>query len=142
MKLSQFAYDRPLNLDRQHNTQDKGCTSSMMVVIEARHVKSKTKYFRDVMEYYDDQDVFGVNNTKYFPQEYGRKEKNGRQKIEVFLLGNSTGPTDSGMLIVDPQKNYRVGNRRIGDTENWLPKWFDNTTSRGRTNSVFVGRHE
>ena len=51
----------------------------------------ENKHFRDIMDYFDDKDVFVVNNTKVFPARmYGRKEKTGA-KIEVFLLRESSG---------------------------------------------------
>ncbi|HQP81134.1 MAG TPA: S-adenosylmethionine:tRNA ribosyltransferase-isomerase, partial [Paludibacteraceae bacterium] len=42
--------------------------------------------FKDVINYFDDKDLFIFNDTKVFPARlYGNKEKTGAQ-IEVFLL--------------------------------------------------------
>ena len=54
-----------------------------MMVIH-RHTGQIENKHRDIMEYFDDKDVFVVNNTKVFPARmYGRKEKT-KAKIEVF----------------------------------------------------------
>jgi len=42
--------------------------------------------FKDILDYFDEEDVMVVNNTKVFPARlYGNKEKTGAE-IEVFLL--------------------------------------------------------
>ena len=57
-----------------------------MMVVHRHTGQIENKHFRDVIEYFDDKDVFVVNNTKVFPARmYGRKEKTGA-KIEVLLL--------------------------------------------------------
>jgi len=43
------------------------------------------KFFKDVINYFDEKDVMVFNNTKVFPARlYGNKEKTGA-KIEVFF---------------------------------------------------------
>ena len=84
MKLSQFRFDLPLNLIAQHPTKKR--EESRMMVIHRNSGNIENRSFHDIMEYFDDKDVFVVNNTKVFPARmYGRKEKTGA-KIEVFLL--------------------------------------------------------
>ena len=59
---------------------------SRMMVIHRKTGQIENKHFRDILDYFDDKDVFVVNNTKVFPARmYGRKEKTGA-KIEVFLI--------------------------------------------------------
>jgi S-adenosylmethionine:tRNA ribosyltransferase-isomerase len=94
----------------------------------------ENKYFRDILDYFDDKDVFVVNNTKVFPARmYGRKEKTGA-KIEVFLLRELNKEHRLWDVIVDPARKIRVGNKLyFGDTEDLIAEVIDNTTSRGRT---------
>ena len=88
MKLSQFKFDLPLNLIAQNPTKRR--EDSRMMVVDRKSGHMENKHFRDILEYYDDKDVFVVNNTKVFPARmYGRKEKTGA-KIEVFLDRKST----------------------------------------------------
>ena len=57
-----------------------------MMVVNRKTGNLEDKHFRDILDYFNDKDVFVVNNTKVFPARmYGRKEKTGA-KIEVFLL--------------------------------------------------------
>ena len=45
-----------------------------------------TKSFKDIIDYFDEEDVMVFNNTKVFPARLiGNKEKTGA-RIEVFLL--------------------------------------------------------
>src|SRR5688500_11682538 len=84
MKLSQFKFDLPLNLIAQHPAKKR--EDARMMVIHRKTGQMENKHFRDILDYFDDKDVFIVNNTKVFPARmYGRKEKTGA-KIEVFLL--------------------------------------------------------
>src|SRR5678809_1773888 len=84
MKLSQFKFDLPLNLIAQHPTKKR--EDARMMVVHRHTGQIENKHFRDILDYFDDKDVFVVNNTKVFPARmYGRKEKTGA-KIEVFLL--------------------------------------------------------
>jgi len=48
------------------------------MVVHRHTGQIENKHFRDIMEYFNDRDVFVVNNTKVFPARmYGRKEKTG-----------------------------------------------------------------
>ena len=109
MKLSQFRFDLPLNLIAQHPTKKR--EESRMMVVHRKTGEIESKQFRDIMEYFDDKDVFVVNNTKVFPARmYGRKEKTGA-KIEVFLLRELNKTNKLWDVIVDPARKIRVGNK-------------------------------
>jgi S-adenosylmethionine:tRNA ribosyltransferase-isomerase len=105
-----------------------------MMVVHRHTGQIENKHFRDILEYFDDKDVFVVNNTKVFPARmYGRKEKTGA-KIEVFLLRELNKPNRLWDVIVDPARKIRVGNKLyFGDGEELVAEVIDNTTSRGRT---------
>lgn len=132
MKLSQFGFDLPLNLIAQNPAKKR--EDSRMMVIHRHTGQIEDRQFRDIMEYFDDKDVFVVNNTKVFPARmYGRKEKTGA-KIEVFLLRELNKPNKLWDVIVDPARKIRVGNKLyFGDNDELVAEVIDNTTSRGRT---------
>lgn len=132
MKLSQFRYDLPLNLIAQHPTKRR--EDSRLMVVNRQNGHMENRNFSDLLEYYDDKDVFVVNNTKVFPARmYGRKEKTGA-KIEVFLLRELNKPNRLWDVIVDPARKIRVGNKLyFGENEELVAEVIDNTTSRGRT---------
>src|SRR5512138_3132491 len=132
MKLSQFRFDLPLNLIAQHPAKNRD--ESRLMVVHRKTGLIENRNFRDIMEYFNDKDVFVVNNTKVFPARmYGRKEKTGA-KIEVFLLRELNKPNRLWDVIVDPARKIRVGNKLyFGDNEELVAEVIDNTTSRGRT---------
>jgi S-adenosylmethionine:tRNA ribosyltransferase-isomerase len=132
MKLSQFKFDLPLNLIAQYPTKQR--EDSRMMVVHRKTGKMEDKHFRDILEYFDDKDVFVVNNTKVFPARmYGRKEKTGA-KIEVFLLRELNKAHRLWDVIVDPARKIRVGNKLyFGENDELVAEVIDNTTSRGRT---------
>lgn len=132
MKLTQFKFDLPLNLIAQNPAKKR--EDSRMMVVHRKTGQMENKYFRDILDYFDDKDVFVVNNTKVFPARmYGRKEKTGA-KIEVFLLRELNKPNRLWDVIVDPARKIRVGNKLyFGDADELVAEVIDNTTSRGRT---------
>jgi S-adenosylmethionine:tRNA ribosyltransferase-isomerase len=90
MKLSQFRFDLPLNLIAQNPAKRR--EDSRLMVVHRHTGQMENKHFHDIQEYFNDKDVFVVNNTKVFPARmYGRKEKTGA-KIEVFLLRELNKP--------------------------------------------------
>lgn len=132
MKLSQFKFDLPLNLIAQ--TPTKRREDSRLLVVDRKTGVMEHRVFHEVMDYFDDKDVFVLNNTKVFPARmYGRKEKTGA-KIEVFLLRELNKPNRLWDVIVDPARKIRVGNKLyFGDKDELVAEVIDNTTSRGRT---------
>lgn len=132
MKLSQFRFDLPLNLISQHPSKQRD--EARLMVVHRDTGKIEHKIFRDVLDYFDDQDVMIVNNTKVFPARlHGRKEKTGA-KIEVFLLRELNMNSRLWDVIVDPARKIRVGNKLFfGENDELVAEVIDNTTSRGRT---------
>jgi S-adenosylmethionine:tRNA ribosyltransferase-isomerase len=132
MKLSHFKYDLPASLIAQQPTKNR--EDAKMLVVHKATGKFEHKYFKDILDYFDDKDVFLVNNTKVFPARlYGRKEKTGAQ-IEVFLLRELNKPNKLWDVIVEPARKIRVGNKLyFGEDNRLVAEVVDNTTSRGRT---------
>ncbi len=132
MKLSKFVFDLPLNLIAQNPAKKR--EDSRMMVVHRKTGQIEDKHFHDILNYFDDKDVFIVNNTKVFPARmYGRKEKTGAL-VEVFLLRELNHTNRLWDVIVDPARKIRVGNKLFfGDSEELVAEVIDNTTSRGRT---------
>ena len=132
MKLSQFKFDLPLNLIAQSPLKRR--EDSRLMVIDRKTGEMRDHHFYEIMDFFNDKDVFVVNNTKVFPARmYGRKEKTGA-KIEVFLLRELNRPNRLWDVIVDPARKIRVGNKLyFGDNDDLVAEVIDNTTSRGRT---------
>ena len=105
-----------------------------MMVVHRKTGQLEDLHFRDILNYFDDKDVFVVNNTKVFPARmYGRKEKTGAV-VEVFLLRELNASNRLWDVIVDPARKIRVGNKLyFGDSDELVAEVIDNTTSRGRT---------
>lgn len=132
MKLSQFRYYLPQELISQHPTEQRD-ESRMMVL----HRDTKTiehRNFKDILEYYDNGDIFLLNNTKVFPALLtGVKEKTGA-KITVFLLRELNSDSRLWDVLVDPARKIRIGNKLyFGEDQSLVAEVIDNTTSRGRT---------
>lgn len=132
MKLSKFVFDLPLNLIAQNPAKKR--EDSRMMVVHRKTGQLEDKRFHDILDYFDDKDVFVVNNTKVFPARmYGRKEKTGAL-VEVFLLRELNHTNRLWDVVVDPARKIRVGNKLFfGDSEELVAEVIDNTTSRGRT---------
>lgn len=133
MKLSQYKYNLPDDLIAKYPA-DKRDESKLMVVDRSTG-KIHHKVFRDVIDYFDEGDVFVVNNTKVFPARlYGNKEKTGAE-IEVFLLRELNREQRLWDVLVDPARKIRIGNKLYfgDDDETLVAEVIDNTTSRGRT---------
>ena len=90
--------------------------------------------FRDIVNYFDEGDVFIFNDTKVFPARlYGTKEKTDAQ-IEVFLLRELNEELRLWDVLVEPARKIRIGNKLFFDQDGpMVAEVIDNTTSRGRT---------
>lgn len=132
MKLSQFGYKLPEELIAQHPTENRD--ESRLMVLHKKTGEIEHKMFKDVIDYFNEKDVFVMNDTKVFPARlYGNKEKTGA-RIEVFLLRELNPDTKLWDVLVDPARKIRIGNKLyFGDDESLVAEVIDNTTSRGRT---------
>ena len=134
-KLSQFGSELPIKLIAQEPAKNRD--ESRLMVLHRDTGKIEHKVFKDVIDYFDEKDVFIFNNTKVFPARlYGKKEKTGA-KIEVFLLRELNSEARLWDVLVDPARKIRVGNKLYfsddNDNDILVAEVVDNTTSRGRT---------
>ncbi|MCK4361555.1 MAG: tRNA preQ1(34) S-adenosylmethionine ribosyltransferase-isomerase QueA [Bacteroidales bacterium] len=142
MKLSQFRYYLPPELIASHPPKDRD--DSKLIVLDRKKQSIKHKKFKDILKYFNDGDVFVINNTKVFPARlFGVKEKTGAD-IEVFLLRELNRETRLWDVLVDPARKIRIGNKLFfGEEETLVAEVIDNTTSRGRTlRFLFDGSYE
>ena len=85
MKLSQFKFKLPEEQIAQYPAHHRD-ESRLMVLHKKSGDIEHRQFFKDILDYFDDKDVFIFNDTKVFPARlYGNKEKTGA-RIEVFLL--------------------------------------------------------
>ena len=142
MKLSQFKFYLPSELIAERPLENRD--ESRLMVLNRKAKTIEHKEFKDILNYFDDGDVFVINNTKVFPARlYGTKEKTGA-KIEVFLLRELNRESRLWDVLVDPARKIRIGNKLyFGDDDSLVAEVIDNTTSRGRTlRFLFDGPYE
>ena len=142
MKLSQFKFKLPEDKIALHPTKYRD--ESRLMVLHRRTGEIEHKMFKDVLNYFDDKDVFIFNDTKVFPARlYGNKEKTGA-RIEVFLLRELNEELRLWDVLVDPARKIRIGNKLyFGPDDSMVAEVIDNTTSRGRTlRFLYDGPHD
>ena len=142
MKLSNFNYELPKDLLAEYPSDQRD--ESKLMVLDRKNQKIEHKTFKDLIDYFDDGDVFVLNNTKVFPARLmGNKEKTGAS-IEVFLLRELNREQRLWDVLVDPARKIRIGNKLyFGDDDSLVAEVIDNTTSRGRTlRFLFDGNYE
>ncbi len=142
MKLSQFKFNLPQELIANYPPENRD--ESRLIVLNRKDQSIEHKSFKDIIEYFDDGDVFVLNNTKVFPARLdGMKEKTGA-RIEVFLLRELNSESRLWDVLVNPARKIRIGNKLFfGEDQSLVAEVIDNTTSRGRTlRFLFDGPYE
>ena len=124
MKLSHFSYVLPEELLAKRPAQNRD--ESRLMVVHRETGKIEHKMFKDLIDYFDDQDVMILNNTKVFPARmYGNKEKTGA-RIEVFLLRELNQENRLWDVLVDPARKIRIGNKLyFGEDESLVAEVID-----------------
>lgn len=132
MKLSQFKFNLPQDLLAQHPAEYRD--EARMLVLHRKTGEIEHKQVKDIIDYFDDGDLFIFNDTRVFPARlYAYKEKTNA-RIEVFLLRELNRENRYWDVLVDPARKIRIGNKLFFDPEGSIvAEVIDNTTSRGRT---------
>ena len=132
MKLSNFGFNLPDELLAEYPSEHRD--EARLMVLNRKDQTIEHKLFKDIIDYFNEDDVLILNNTKVFPARlYGNKEKTGA-RIEVFLLRELNQEQRLWDVLVDPARKIRIGNKLyFGDDETLVAEVIDNTTSRGRT---------
>ena len=142
MKLSHFSFELPDELLAEYPSEHRDEARLMVLNREKKTIEHK--YFKDLIDYFEEDDVMILNNTKVFPARlFGNKEKTGA-RIEVFLLRELNAEQRLWDVLVDPARKIRIGNKLyFGEDESLVAEVIDNTTSRGRTlRFLFDGSYE
>ncbi len=142
MKLSNFNFQLPKELLAEYPAEHRD--EARLMVLNREKQTIEHKYFKDLIDYFDQDDVMILNNTKVFPARlFGNKEKTGA-RIEVFLLRELSAEQRLWDVLVDPARKIRIGNKLyFGEGESLVAEVIDNTTSRGRTlRFLFDGYYE
>ena len=117
---------------------------SRLLVLNRATGAIEHRIFKDIIEYFDEKDLFLFNDTKVFPARlYGNKEKTNAE-IEIFLLRELNSELRLWDVLVDPARKIRIGNKLyFGADEMMGAEVIDNTTSRGRPlRFLFDGSYE
>ena len=132
MKLSKFKYKLPVELIATYPTPNRD--ESRLMVMDRKSGQVDHKIFKEIITYFEENDLFVFNDTKVFPARlFGNKEKTGAE-IEVFLLRELNPELRIWDVLVDPARKIRIGNKLyFGKDDNLVAEVIDNTTSRGRT---------
>ena len=133
MKLSQYGYDFSPEMLAKYPADNRD--ESRLMVINRAKGTIEHRIFKDIIEYFDEKDLFVFNDTKVFPARlYGNKEKTGAE-IEIFLLRELNRELRLWDVLVDPARKIRI--------DLLVAEVIDNTTSRGRTlRFLFDGSYE
>ena len=132
MKLSQFNFKLPAEKIAKYPSPLRD--DCRMMVLDKTTGKIEHRKFDELLDYFDEKDLFVFNDTKVFPARlYGNKEKTGA-RIEVFLLRELNQELRLWDVLVDPARKIRIGNKLyFGEDNSIVAEVIDNTTSRGRT---------
>ncbi|MBO5875335.1 MAG: tRNA preQ1(34) S-adenosylmethionine ribosyltransferase-isomerase QueA [Alistipes sp.] len=132
MKLSQYGYDFSAEMLAKYPADNRD--ESRLMVLNRKDGTIEHRLFKDILDYFDEKDLFVFNDTKVFPARlYGNKEKTGAE-IEIFLLRELNRELRLWDVLVDPARKIRIGNKLyFGEDDILGAEVIDNTTSRGRT---------
>lgn len=142
MKLSQFKFKLPEEKIAKYPAPHRD--ECRLMVLHRKTGEIEHKMFKEILNYFDEHDLFVFNDTKVFPARlYGNKEKTGA-RIEVFLLRKLNQELRLWDVLVDPARKIRIGNKLyFGEGNSIVAEVIDNTTSRGRTlRFLYDGDHD
>ena len=142
MKLSQYGFEFKPELIAHYPTENRD--EARMMVVHRKDGTIEHRIFKDILDYFEENDMFVFNDTKVFPARlYGNKEKTGAE-IEIFLLRELNRELRLWDVLVDPARKIRIGNKLyFGEDDILGAEVIDNTTSRGRTlRFLFDGSYE
>ncbi len=112
MKLSEFDYELPDELIAQFPAQKRDM--SRLLVLDKSTGEIEHKHFYDIVDYFDENDVLVLNNTRVIPARlYANKETGA--VIEVFLLKEVR--KDEWEVLLRPAKRVKAGDVLISGDE-------------------------
>ena len=100
--ISEFDYSLPAELIAQTPSEKR--EDARMMVLDRRSETIEHRHFYDVTDYFNENDVMVLNNTRVIPARmYGHKETGAL--LEVFLLKQIAGKT--WQVLLNPSKRVR-----------------------------------
>ena len=132
MRLCQFKFKLPEELIAQYPAAYRD--EARLMVLHRKSGEIEHKSLPELVEFFDEGDLFVFNDTKVFPARlWGHKEKTNAL-IEVFLLRELNHRMRYWDVLVEPARKIRIGNKlTFEDDPAIVAEVIDNTTSRGRT---------
>ena len=132
MKLSQFKFRLPEEQIAQFPTSYRD--DSRMLVLHRKTGEIEHMTVTDMVNYFDEGDLFVLNDTKVFPARLWAHKEKTNALIEVFLMRELNHKVRYWDVQVDPARKIRIGNKlTFDDDPSIVAEVIDNTTSRGRT---------
>ena len=132
MKLSQFKFKLPEELIAQFPASYRD--EARMLVLHRKTGEIEHKVVTEVVQYFDEGDLFVFNDTKVFPARLWAHKEKTNALIEVFLMRELNHRNRYWDVQVDPARKIRIGNKLTFDDDPAIvAEVIDNTTSRGRT---------
>ncbi len=102
ISIHDFDYELPKELIAQVPSEKR--ENCRMMVLDRSKKTIEHKHFYDIADYFDENDVLVLNNTKVIPARlYGRKDTGAH--IEVFLLKQIAGKTWE--VLINPSKRVK-----------------------------------
>ena len=109
MKLSQYGYEFSSEMLAKYPADNRD--ESRLMVLNRKDGTIEHRVFKEILDYFDEKDLFVFNDTKVFPARlYGNKEKTGAE-IEIFLLRELNRELRLWDVLVDPARKIRIGNK-------------------------------
>ncbi len=132
MKLSQFKFRLPEEQIAQFPASYRD--EARLMVLHRTTGEVEHKKLAELVNYFDEGDLFVFNDTKVFPARLWAHKEKTNALIEVFLLRELNHATRYWDVLVDPARKIRIGNKLTFDDDPAIvAEVIDNTTSRGRT---------
>lgn len=136
IKASDLNFKIPSKLIVEYPEKERD--EARLMVVHRKSGKIEHKLFKDLINYFEKEDVIILNNTKVFPAIlYGYKEQT-KAKIKVFLLRELDKKNKILDVLVEPARKIRIGNKIFFSQNthkhnyNLVAEVIENTTSRGR----------
>lgn len=132
MKLSQFKFNLPEELIALEPAKYRD--EARLMVLDRKKQTIEHRLFKDVVDYFQENDMIVLNDTKVFPAMLDGEKEKTRANIKVLLLRELNKETRLWDVLVDPARKIRIGNKLyFGENDELVAEVIDNTTSRGRT---------
>jgi S-adenosylmethionine:tRNA ribosyltransferase-isomerase len=133
-KLHEFKF--PFSDDLVALQPAKYRDESKLMVLNREKETIEHRTFKDILDYFDEGDLFILNDSKVFQGLLEGKKEKKEDQINVTLLRELGLDKEEKLwdVIVYPARKIRIGNNVFfGENAELVAEVIDNTTTRGRT---------